>query len=86
MDCVKTAQDIIQLVGGVENVQKVFHCMTRLRFHLHNYHKIERNRIESLPGVMGTNRSGEEFQVIIGMDVSNVYNTILSILPNKAAL
>lgn len=79
MDHNKTAKDILQLVGGEENVQKVFHCMTRLRFNLHNPKKVDREKLEQVPGVMGTNISGDQFQVVIGNDVQEVYNVIASI-------
>ncbi len=35
----KTAEEILQLVGGESNVQNVIHCMTRLRFNLYDNSK-----------------------------------------------
>ncbi len=77
MDYNKTAKSILELVGGEENVQNVIHCMTRLRFNLHDQSKVDRKKIEKVPGVMGTNISGDQFQIIIGNDVPKVYNAIL---------
>lgn len=77
MDYNKTAKSILELVGGEENVQHVIHCMTRLRFNLHDDSKADRKKIEKIPGVMGTNVSGDQFQVIIGNDVPKVYNAII---------
>ncbi|TAI22146.1 PTS beta-glucoside transporter subunit EIIBCA, partial [Bacillus velezensis] len=53
------------------------HCMTRLRFNLHDNSKADRSQLEQLPGVMGTNISGEQFQIIIGNDVPKVYQAIV---------
>ncbi|MDG3072257.1 beta-glucoside-specific PTS transporter subunit IIABC [Bacillus halotolerans] len=77
MDYDKLSRDILQLAGGEENVQRVIHCMTRLRFNLYDNSKADRSQLEQLPGVMGTNISGEQFQIIIGNDVPKVYQAIL---------
>lgn len=77
MDFNKTAKGILDHMGGEENVQNVIHCMTRLRFNLHDQSKVVRKKIENVPGVMGTNVSGDQFQIIIGNDVPKVYNAIL---------
>ena len=62
---------------GEENIQHVIHCMTRLRFNLHDNSKVDRKKLEKVAGVMGTNISGDQFQIIIGNDVPKVYNAIL---------
>ncbi|POM99416.1 PTS beta-glucoside transporter subunit EIIBCA [Bacillus halotolerans] len=77
MDYDKLSRDILQLAGGEENVQRVIHCMTRLRFNLYDNSSADRSQLEQLPGVMGTNISGEQFQIIIGNDVPKVYQAIL---------
>ncbi|MBT2733905.1 beta-glucoside-specific PTS transporter subunit IIABC [Bacillus sp. ISL-7] len=77
MDYNKSAKEILELVGGDGNVQNVIHCMTRLRFNLHDQSKVDRKKIEKVAGVMGTNISGDQFQIIIGNDVPKVYNAIL---------
>lgn len=78
MDYNKVSKDILQLVGGEENVQSVIHCMTRLRFNLYDNGKADRAKLENVPGVMGTNISGEQFQIIIGNDVPKVYKAMLA--------
>ncbi|MFH0346528.1 beta-glucoside-specific PTS transporter subunit IIABC [Bacillus vallismortis] len=77
MDYDKLSKDILQLVGGEDNVQRVIHCMTRLRFNLHDHSKADRGQLERLSGVMGTNISGGQFQIIIGNDVPKVYQSML---------
>ncbi|PRR87004.1 beta-glucoside-specific PTS transporter subunit IIABC [Bacillus atrophaeus] len=77
MDYHKVSKEILQLVGGEENVQSVIHCMTRLRFNLHDNAKANRSRLEQMDGVMGTNISGEQFQIIIGNNVPKVYKSLL---------
>ncbi|MGG0174729.1 beta-glucoside-specific PTS transporter subunit IIABC [Gottfriedia acidiceleris] len=77
MDFNKTAKGILEHIGGEENIQYVTHCMTRLRFNLHDESKANRKKIENIPGVMGTTIGGNQFQVIIGNDVANVYKALL---------
>lgn len=77
MDYNKTSKEILQLVGGEENVQNLIHCMTRLRFNLYDNSKVDRDKLEKVPGVMGVNISGDQFQLIIGNNVSEVYKAIL---------
>ncbi|PSA95322.1 PTS beta-glucoside transporter subunit EIIBCA [Bacillus atrophaeus] len=77
MDYHKVSKEILQLVGGEENVQSVIHCMTRLRFNLHDNAKADRIRLEQMDGVMGTNISGEQFQIIIGNNVPKVYKALI---------
>lgn len=76
MDYNITAKDILKFVGGEENIQNVTHCMTRLRFNLKDLNKVVSKKLEGVAGVMGTIYSGDQFQVIIGSEVSNVYKAI----------
>lgn len=67
---------LLELVGGVDNVHSVFHCITRLRFNLIDQSKADKKKIESTNGVMGILISDDQFQVIIGYDVLKIYNEI----------
>lgn len=77
MDYHKISKEILQLVGGEENVQSVIHCMTRLRFNLYDNAKADRDGLEQTEGVMGTNISGGQFQIIVGNDVPKVYQALM---------
>ncbi|SNZ03548.1 PTS system beta-glucoside-specific IIA component, Glc family /PTS system beta-glucoside-specific IIB component, Glc family /PTS system beta-glucoside-specific IIC component, Glc family [Terribacillus aidingensis] len=74
----KTAEEILQLVGGESNVQSVIHCMTRLRFNLYDNSKADRQALEQVDGVLGSNISGSQFQLIIGNEVPKVYKEIIA--------
>ncbi|WP_088013193.1 beta-glucoside-specific PTS transporter subunit IIABC [Gottfriedia acidiceleris] len=78
MDYKKTASEIIDLVGGERNITNLIHCITRLRFNLNDDSIADKNKakIEAIEGVMGVNRSGTQFQVIIGNDVVKVFDEI----------
>lgn len=68
------AKQLLEFVGGKENVAVVTHCMTRMRFVLKDPNKAEIEKIEALPCVKGTFTQAGQFQVIIGNDVSVFYN------------
>ncbi len=80
-----TAQQIIPLIGGKDNVQSLFHCITRLRFLLRDNSKADRHALEALDGVIGVNISGDQFQLIIGNDVKPLCDALLSQLPLQEA-
>lgn len=64
---------IIQYVGGQDNIKKVWHCMTRLRFDLHDFSKIERDHIKELQGILGDQLTNDQYQIVIGTHVQNVH-------------
>lgn len=76
MDAKKTAQQILQEVGGAGNVQQLTHCVTRLRFNLNSMDNVNEQRIKNISGVVGVVNKGGQFQVIIGPEVPVVYSEI----------
>ncbi|ELY4339736.1 PTS transporter subunit EIIC [Cronobacter sakazakii] len=77
--------NIIRLVGGQGNINKVWHCMTRLRFDLVDDDKVDQQAIKKLPGVLGAQLQSDQFQVIIGPKVTSWYEQMLSALGDKPA-
>lgn len=79
------AKEIVQAVGGSENIISLSHCATRLRFQLLDSSNVQVETVESIKGVMGAvPQSGNRFQVIMGGAVQTVYNEIQA-LPEMAA-
>ena len=64
---------ILNNVGGKENVSSAVHCMTRLRLNLKDKSKVNVEAVRSIKGAVGAQFSGEQFQIIIGQHVSDVY-------------
>ncbi|MGI6109457.1 MAG: PTS transporter subunit EIIC [Eubacteriaceae bacterium] len=85
MDYKVTAKEILEAAGGQENISRAFHCATRLRLELKDVKSADRNRIESISGIAGTNVAGNQLQVIIGTDVANVYNELDKITSHFAS-
>jgi beta-glucoside PTS system EIICBA component len=72
----EVVKQIIQLVGGKENINNAWHCMTRLRFDLKDKTKVNEEAIQKLDGVVGTKFNKEQFQVVIGTTVDKYYNIL----------
>jgi trehalose PTS system EIIBC or EIIBCA component len=68
---------LIELVGGKENVASVTHCLTRLRFALANPKLANVDAIEKLPFVKGCFNNAGQFQVIIGPNVDHYYKLLI---------
>lgn len=69
---------IIENLGGTDNVKSISHCATRLRVTLNDADKFEENKIKNLDGVLGLSKFDDQYQIIIGPGVANLYKTILS--------
>ncbi len=68
------ARQLLQLVGGKENIAAVSHCMTRMRFALAEPGKADVKAIEAMKVVKGSFTQSGQFQVIIGNTVADFYN------------
>ncbi|AVR36887.1 putative PTS system beta-glucoside-specific EIIBCA component [Klebsiella quasipneumoniae] len=70
------AQDILNRVGGKENIVSLFHCATRLRFKLKDNGKADAEGLKTNPGVIMVVESGGQFQVVIGNHVHDVWQAV----------
>ncbi|MGN7854787.1 beta-glucoside-specific PTS transporter subunit IIABC [Exiguobacterium sp. 22311] len=70
------AKEIIESVGGEQNVSSLVHCATRLRFVLKDKVKADKLKLEKLEGVIAVKESGGQFQVVVGNTVPEVYQAI----------
>lgn len=79
IDFKSSAEKIIELVGGLENVSSLTHCITRLRFQLKDNDKAMKNKsqLEKVPGVIQVVQSGGQFQVVIGNEVEKMYDQVI---------
>ena len=75
----KEAKDLLNAIGGKENVTAVSHCATRMRFVLGDDKKANVKAIEAIPVVKGTFTNAGQFQVIIGNDVPIFYNDFTAV-------
>lgn len=77
MDIKKTAVDIIKEVGGAGNIESVTHCVTRLRFVLRDFSIPDKETVANIDGVISVIQQGGQYQVVIGNEVSDVYDVVM---------
>ena len=74
------ASQIVDAVGGPDNIVGLTHCATRLRFQLRDSSPIDKAEVEAIPGVMGAvPQSGNRYQIVIGGAVAGVYIDIMDL-------
>ena len=73
-------QQIIDLIGGKNNIQAVVHCMTRLRFTLKDKRKAKTEEIKNLKGVIDVVDNNVAYQIIVGTHVNDVYKELIDML------
>lgn len=72
----KLSENFLTLVGGKENISYFTHCVTRLRVTVKDKSRVNKDDVEKMSGVIGTQWAGEQFQIIIGNEVGDVYKAI----------
>ncbi|KMJ58433.1 trehalose permease IIC protein [Bacillus sp. LL01] len=80
MDIRKQTEEIVQALGGKENVSAATHCVTRLRLALHDESKVDQDALENIDVVKGSFSTNGQFQVVIGQGtVNKVYKEFVEI-------
>ncbi|MGO2752006.1 MAG: beta-glucoside-specific PTS transporter subunit IIABC [Pseudoclavibacter sp.] len=74
----RLAGEIVDLVGGENNIQSASHCATRLRLVLNDTPTNAKDKVAALPGVITVVEAGGQFQVVIGSHVGEVHEALMS--------
>ncbi|WP_421038692.1 beta-glucoside-specific PTS transporter subunit IIABC [Streptococcus hyointestinalis] len=78
-DYTDLAQDIVAHVGGKDNIAKLVHCVTRLRFTLKDESKADDDYLKQRDGIVTVVKAGGQYQVVIGNHVPDVYAAVLKV-------
>lgn len=84
-DYEKLAKDIVERVGGTENVNSLIHCITRLRFYLKDEEVAKTDEIKNLDGVIDVRKAQGQYQVVIGPAVEQVYDEAIKAMGTDKA-
>lgn len=78
------AGEILAGVGGEENVVKLAHCITRLRFTLKDESKADTEGLSANEGVIQVMQAGGQYQVVVGSKVDDLFEELVGAygLPN----
>ena len=86
LDYRKCAQEIVDHIGGRDNVAQAAHCATRLRLVIKDNSKVDKDYLDNVEGVKGMFESNGQLQLIIGTGtVNKVYDEFLDITGMTAA-
>lgn len=72
---------IIKNVGGKDNINNLIHCITRLCFYLKDESKANDDILKNQRGILDVMHAGGQYQVVIGNEVTNVYDAVMKQLP-----
>lgn len=62
----KDVRDIIEAIGGEENIQSATHCVTRLRLVLKDDNQVDKEKLSENPLVKGQFKADQQYQIVIG--------------------
>lgn len=74
MNFKKTATEILECVGGPENVTGMTHCATRLRLNLKDTAQVNDEAVKAIDGVVNVINKAGQYQILIGTEVPHVYD------------
>ncbi|HER6415474.1 PTS system sucrose-specific transporter subunit IIA [Streptococcus pyogenes] len=86
MDNRQIATEVIEALGGRENVRSVAHCATRLRVMVYDEGKIDKEKAEAIDKVKGAFFNSGQYQMIFGTGtVNNIYDEVVALgLPTSS--
>ena len=76
------AEQIVNCLGGKENVARINHCATRLRVNPVDMEKVDKDGLKRLHGVIGIDSSKAELQIIVGAIIEDLYLEVEKITGN----
>lgn len=80
MDLKKAARDVLENVGGEENIVSIMSCFTRVRVELKDPEKADEKKLKEVEGCQGLNWSGNTVQIIFGGRCNDVYDELEKIV------
>ncbi len=79
MDYKKSAQEVLEKIGGKDNVVSAAHCATRLRLVIADNDKVDKKALEDVDGAKGVFEASGQLQIIFGTGVVNkVYDAFIA--------
>lgn len=65
------AKEVVEAVGGRENIRSFAHCATRLRIMVNDENKIDKEKVDNIEKVKGTMFTSGQYQIIFGTGTVN---------------
>lgn len=74
LDYNKMSKEILQYIGGKDNLTSVNHCATRLRLGIKSTENIDKKKLTQIEGVLGVEIISNQVQVIVGQIIEDLYS------------
>ena len=75
----KLCNEILDAIGGKENIKNVYHCITRLRIVPNNREIVNFDKLNNTSGIIKIIESSGQIQCVIGTTVPEVYEDFIAI-------
>lgn len=79
MKYVEMSKQVLEHIGGIENLNHVEHCATRLRLHYNSKKLVDEKALKEIENVLGIVSKAGQVQIIIGPNVNEAYNDFLDV-------
>ncbi|MCA1012732.1 PTS system trehalose-specific EIIBC component [Halobacillus halophilus] len=74
------AEQILEAIGGKENLSAATHCVTRLRLALHDEGIVDQEKLNNIDAVKGSFSTNGQFQIVVGQGtVDKVYKELVAL-------
>lgn len=70
------AAQIVELIGGYENIKAITHCVTRLRIEVVDVSLVQDMLLNEMDDVLGTIINEDHVQIVVGAKVKLIYDEI----------
>lgn len=70
------SKEVSENIGGIENVESLSHCATRLRFVLKDDNKADLNKIKGIKGVLGATFGAGQLQIVMGKNLLASFDSL----------
>lgn len=79
MEYEKMCREILEDVGGKENISDVYHCITRLRVVVKDLKKVDFEKLKKVEGLLTVKTVDNQVQCVVGPGVDQVYQEFCEI-------
>lgn len=80
MNFKEISRQILNNIGGPENILDITHCFTRIRLVLKDTNKVNKKALESIESIITVVEAGGQLQIVIGDKVTKVYESLLPLV------
>ena len=79
MQYIEMSKQVLEKIGGIENIKFVERCATRLRIHYVKKSEVDIEGLKAIDGIMGVVDKTGQIQLIIGPSVPEAYADFLEV-------